>query len=198
MIVGLETARLILKPLELADASHTQRLFAHWEVLRFLTEKVPWPYPEDGALSYYRDIALPAIARGDEWHSSIRLKTDPHELIGCASLSKGEEENRGFWLGLSWQNQGFMSEVADVITDFWFNELGFSVMRVSKAVANTASRRISAKNGMRIVAVDERNYVAGRFAAEVRETTAEEWQIHRAQTRGTNHFGRAAAAKLLI
>jgi RimJ/RimL family protein N-acetyltransferase len=49
-----------------------------------------------------------------------------------------------------------MSEAVEVVTDYWFSDLGFSVMRVPKAVVNTASRRISEKNGMRVVAVEER------------------------------------------
>ena len=96
---------------------------------------VPWPYPDDGALIYYRDRALPAIARGEQWHWSLRLKSDPREHIGVVSLLKGENNNRGFWLGLPWQRQGLMTEAVNVITDYWFNQLGFSVMRVPKAVA---------------------------------------------------------------
>jgi RimJ/RimL family protein N-acetyltransferase len=63
----LETPRLLLKPLALEDAEAVQALFAHWEIVRYLNGIVPWPYPPDGALTYFRDIALPAIARGDEW-----------------------------------------------------------------------------------------------------------------------------------
>jgi len=72
-----------------------------------------------------------------------------------------------------------MREAVDVVTDYWFNELGFSVMRVPKAVVNTASRRISEKNGMRVIAVEERDYVAGRFPTETWEITASEWRAHR-------------------
>ena len=47
----LYTERLILRPLELADAEAIQRLFPHWEVVRYLNALVPWPYPTDGALT---------------------------------------------------------------------------------------------------------------------------------------------------
>lgn len=177
--VLLETPRLVLRPLEIADAEQTQRLFPHWEIVKFLAKRVPWPYPDDGALTYYRDDALPAIARGEEWHWSLRLKSGPPEHIGVVSLMKEENSNRGFWLGLQWQRQGLMSEAVEVITDFWFDQLGFSVMRVPKAVANAASRRISEKNGMRVVAVEQRDYVSGRFLTEIWETTADEWRAHR-------------------
>jgi [ribosomal protein S5]-alanine N-acetyltransferase len=178
VIPRLETPRLELRPLELADADQVQRLFPHWEIVRYLASQVTWPYPDDGALTYYRDAALPAMARGEEWHWSIRLKTRPEQLIGCVSLLQKENNNRGFWLGLPWQRMGLMTEAVNRVTDYWFDTLGFPVMRVSKAVANAASRRISEHSGMRIVAVAEKDYVSGRLATEVWEITAEEWLIH--------------------
>jgi ribosomal-protein-alanine N-acetyltransferase len=96
---------------------------------------------------------------------------------------KAENNNRGFWLGLPWQRKGLMSEAVEVVTDYYFNDLGFSVMRVGKAAVNLASRRISEKNGMRIVAVEERDCVGGRFLTEIWETTADEWRTHRGSTR---------------
>ena len=68
-----------------------------------------------------------------------------------------------------------MSEACEMVTDFWFNVLAFSVLRVPKAISNVASRRISEKQGMRVIATVERDYVAGRFPTEIWEITAEEW-----------------------
>jgi [ribosomal protein S5]-alanine N-acetyltransferase len=179
MMPTLETPRLWLRPLELADAEQTQKLFPHWEIVCFLTKAVPWPYPPDGALTYYREVALPASKRGEAWHWSLRLKANPNELIGSISLMRIGDENRGFWLGLPWQRQGLMSEACDAATDFWFNVLNFPVLRVPKAIANTASRRISEKQGMRVIATMEREYVGGMFPAELWEITAEEWKLHK-------------------
>jgi RimJ/RimL family protein N-acetyltransferase len=77
------------------------------------------------------------------------LKTDPHQVIGCIALMKTENNNRGFWLGLPWQRQGLMSEAVEVVTDYWFNELGFPVMRVPKAVEITASEWRAHRGGRR-------------------------------------------------
>lgn len=88
MIPELETARLLLRPLQLSDAEAVQTIFPHWEIVRFLASQVPWPFPADGALTYYRDAALPAMARGDEWHWSLRLKTTPGQLIGSVALMR--------------------------------------------------------------------------------------------------------------
>jgi hypothetical protein len=71
---SLETARLILRPLEISDAKEVQVLFPQWEIVRYLASRVPWPYPSDGAYKFYRDVALPAIDRGEEWHwKGLRL-----------------------------------------------------------------------------------------------------------------------------
>jgi len=176
---ALETPRLLLRPVALADIPAIQELFPHWEIVRYLAAVVPWPYPADAALTYYRDQAFPAMARGDEWHWSLRLKSAPATLIGCITLRKGEKKNRGFWLGLPWHGQGLMTEAVEAVTAYWFDVLGFPVLRAPKAVANTASRRISEKHGMRVVALEQGRFVAGPLPAEVWEITAEEWRSRR-------------------
>jgi ribosomal-protein-alanine N-acetyltransferase len=176
----LETKRLILRPLELADAEDAQRLFPHWEVVRLLNSRVPWPFPDDGVFCFYRDVALPGMAGGDQWHWSLRLKEDPLHLIGSVALFLEEDNNRGFWIGLPWQGQGLMTEAVERVTEFWFDDLGFLEMRVTKAAMNTASRRISEKGGMRVVKTCLKGYVSGEFASEVWAITAEEWRAHRA------------------
>jgi len=179
VVPQLETPRLLLRPLELADAEQTQVLFPHWEIVRYLAKTVPWPYPPDGAYTYYCDKALPAMDRGDEWHWTLRLKTEPERLIGSIGLIKNGPINRGFWLGLPWHGQGLMTEACEVVTDYWFNTLKFPLLRAPKAVANTPSRRISERSGMRLVATEEHEYVSGRLPTEIWEITAEEWNARR-------------------
>jgi ribosomal-protein-alanine N-acetyltransferase len=179
MTPTLETSRLLLRPLEIADANEVQILFPHWEIVRYLANRVPWPYPPDGAYTFYRNAALPAMERGEQWHWTLRLKSNPATLIGSINLMAGEENNRGFWIGLPWQGQGLISEACEVVTDYWFDTLKFSVLRVPKAIANAASRRISEKQGMRVLAMEEREYVSGRLPTEIWEITADEWHARR-------------------
>lgn len=178
----LATARLVLRPLTLDDAAAMQALFPHWAVVRHLADRVPWPYPPDGALTFCRDVALPAMARGAAWHWTLRLKDAPDAMIGCIDLRRGADDNRGFWLGLPWQGRGLMSEACDAVADFWFGTLNQPVLREPKAIANAASRRISAKSGMRVIAVEERGYVSGRLPTEIWEITRQEWRGRRAKS----------------
>jgi hypothetical protein len=91
----LETSRLVLHPLALADAEQVQPLFASWDIVRYLNSRVPWPYPADGAKSYYREVVLPAGARGEQWHWTLRLKVMPERIIGGIALMSGGDDNRG-------------------------------------------------------------------------------------------------------
>jgi ribosomal-protein-alanine N-acetyltransferase len=94
----LTTDRLILRPLELADADSIQKRFPRWEIVRFLVADIPWPYPGDGAERFVREIALPAMQAGREWHWSIRPTKSTDQLIGVISLMDKPDNNRGFWI----------------------------------------------------------------------------------------------------
>ena len=176
------TSRLLLCPLEAADADRIQAIFPHWEIVRYLKNVVPWPYPADGARHFCEAIALPQMARGEAWHWTLRLKSAPGQIIGEIGLRKGEKNNRGFWIGLDWQRQGLMSEACEWANDYWFDKLGFPVLRVSKAVENRASRRISQKQGMRLAGTAMRDYVCSPLLSEMWEITADEWRAWKARS----------------
>ena len=175
----LETERLNLVPLALSDAGAIQERFPRWEIVAYLATHIPWPYPEDGAATFLREIALPAMAAGKAWYWSIRPKADPRQLIGVIDLRDNEKDNRGFWLDPEWQGRGLMTEAADAVTDFWFDVLGKDVLRVPKAVTNAASRRISERAGMRVIESGERDFLSGRLPYELWEITAEEWRTRK-------------------
>jgi RimJ/RimL family protein N-acetyltransferase len=48
-------------------------------------------------------------------------------------------------------------------------------------VGNTTSRRISEKQGMRLVGFGEKDYVSGRLPSEIWEITADEWRAWKAR-----------------
>jgi len=171
-----QTERLLLRPISLADAEQIQALFPQWEIVKYLASRVPWPYPAEGARQFIEQDALPKMALGEAWTWTLRLKAEPERVIGMMDLRKGDEDNRGFWLAPEMHGQGLMSEACVWANDFWFETLGFNKLRLSKAVENVASRRISEKQGMRLVGTAERDYVCGRLMSETWEMTAEEWK----------------------
>jgi [ribosomal protein S5]-alanine N-acetyltransferase len=173
----LETPRLILRLLEIGDAAEVQPHLAQWEIVRQLNDRVPWPFSADGVETYYRDDALPAIERGDEWHWTLRLKDDTAaKIIGSICLVLSCSVNRGFWIAREWQGRGLMTEAAKEVTRFWFEDLNQPILRIKKARDNAASRAISLRQGMRCVEQTEDDYVSGRLPTEIWELTAEEWR----------------------
>jgi len=177
----LQTERLLLLPLSLDDAPAIQAVFPQWEVVRQMNAAIPWPYPADGAETFLREVALPQVERGEGWNWSIRPRDEPARLIGLITLVKSETDNRGFWLDPDYWGRGLMTEAANRVTSFWFEELGMPLLRVPKASANIASRRISVKQGMRVVGETEKDYVEGLLPGEIWEITAEEWRAHRSR-----------------
>lgn len=178
-IPALSSPRLTLVPLAQDDAEAIQILFPHWNIVAFLAPQVPWPYPDDGAAVFLRDIALPTMAKGEAWHWSLRPKMNPDRLIGVISLRAGPDDNRGFWVAAEWQRRGLATEASEAVTDFWFEGLGNTILRVPKAIDNAGSRRISELSGMRVVWTGERDFVSGRHPAEIWEITADEWRGRR-------------------
>jgi RimJ/RimL family protein N-acetyltransferase len=178
---ALETSRLKLEPLKFDDADQVQHLFPQWEVVKFLNAIVPWPFPPDGVQRFYRDRALPAIERGEEWHWTLRLKTDPDKIIGAISLHLNREIQRGFWIVPEQRRRGLMTEAVAEVTRFWFEDLSQPLLRVKKAIANTASRAISVCEGMRCISTIEDDYVSGRLPTEVWEIDAATWRARTAR-----------------
>lgn len=176
----IETKRLVLRPLCLADAPQIQDKFAHFEIVQYLANIVPWPYPANGALDFLENIALPSMQKGEAWHWAIFQKNQLSDLVGVISLRLGND-NRGFWIAKEHQRQGFASEAAVAVTDYWFDVLGQDKMQIPKAICNEASVKISQRSAMRPIREEIREYVGGQKLSQIWEITKSEWQKFRVE-----------------
>ena len=177
----LETPRLVLRPLRLEDAPAIQRRFPQWEIVRWLSFGVPWPFPDDGAIENVRKC-LDEIARCEQFHWAIILKDGPDELIGRIDLwpDDGRQDQRGFWIDPAFQRRGFMFEAAERVTEYSFLELGWPHLWLTNAEANVASHRIKEKQGARLVARTPKRYVSSEGIQEVWLLERDDWNAHRA------------------
>ncbi|HET6971375.1 MAG TPA: GNAT family N-acetyltransferase [Phenylobacterium sp.] len=176
----LQTARLILRPLEERDAAATQRIFPQWEVVRYLLAKVPWPYPADGAATNMADC-LAKRARGEQLYWAITLKGGDDELVGRIDLrpDDGDHEMRGFWLDPQLAGQGLMTEAAEAVTAFVFEGVGWDELWVTNAASNRASSRIKTKQGFELMGVTRGQFVFGEDDREVWRLTRAAWTARR-------------------
>jgi RimJ/RimL family protein N-acetyltransferase len=171
----LETARLILRPLQERDTPAIQRIFPQWEVVRHLLARVPWPYPEDGAATNMAEC-LEKRARGEQFYWAITLNGGDDELVGRIDLrpDSGDHEMRGFWLDPGLKGQGLMTEAAEAVTAFAF-ELGWPELWVTNAASNIGSHRVKEKQGFELVQVVRGQFVSGEDDKEIWRLRREDW-----------------------
>lgn len=174
----LETERLILKPLSLEDAPAIQKYFNNWNIIRHLSIVVPWPYPEDGAETFIRDIALPMVEAGKAHVWSIRIKGEADEAVGIVHYRSEPtaEGHRGFWLAEPYWGNGYMTEAVEAVQDFLFFELAIPVLKITNHKTNPASRRIKEKTGARFLHINILPHREGTtIEAEIWEIRQEDW-----------------------
>ena len=173
----LESTRLILRPIRADDAPVIQRLFDHWDVVKHLSARVPWPYPADGAAANMVET-LAEMERREKFQWAITLKGAGDQFIGRITLWPGDGESRemrGFWLGRAHWGQGLMTEAAERVTEYAFIELGWPYLWLRSGVENAASHRIKEKQGARIIDRVPADFVSGPGQTTVWLLTREDW-----------------------
>ncbi len=177
----LQTERLILRPVRIEDAPAIQKHFNHWEIIKHLSTTVPWPYPEDGALTHIRDTVLPEVKKGN-WHVwAIARIESPGEAIGLINFRKKSDDNRGFWIAREYQGRGLMSEAISAIDDFSLEAMDIDKIIVKNAKSNLASRRVKEKTGAILLREQPANHRSGEAIEEVWEITRHSWKEAKTQ-----------------
>ncbi len=172
----LETSRLLLRPVTLDDAPAAQALFAHWDIVRYLRDIVPWPYPADGTYTFYRDVLFPNMEAGKSLGWAV-IERASGQFAGLLELCPhDDEDNRGFWIGLPFQQKGYVTEAVTATTDYAFDVLGMTKLRLNNAAANIGSHRIKEKAGATLVEITEGEFVAGTLPKEIWELTPDAWR----------------------
>jgi len=172
----LETARLILRPLEARDTPAIQRTFPQWELVKFLHATVPWPYPDDGAATNMADC-LESRAKGEKFYWAITLKGDDtlRGRIDLWAFDRERRDSRGFWLDPELWGRGLMTEAAEAVTGYAFETLGWPCLYLTNATANRRSARVKEKQGATLAYVEPHDFVTGPGERQVWLLTREAW-----------------------
>lgn len=106
-------------------------------------------------------------------HWTIRENTAPEKIIGRIDIRypDGETTQRGFWLDVPYWGKGYMTEAANSVTAFAFNELGFEYFIVSNAQSNEGSSKIKNSQGAELLRVGAGKYMAGTLPEEIWKIT---------------------------
>ena len=142
----LHTSRLVLRPMEVADANFFYELNNDPEVIRYTGDSA-FKTPEE---------ALALIINYDQYKKyrsgrfTVILK-ETGELLGWCGLKYhpgSGETDLGYRLKKEFWNKGYATEAAKACIEYGFNDLKLSSIIATAAKENTASVRIMEKLGM--------------------------------------------------
>lgn len=164
IIATLTTDRLVLRPFTLADTGRIQELLSTPEVAD-TTLNIAFPYPEGAAEGW---IATHEQAARDQqgWTWAVGRRSE-EELMGAIGLGVATAHRRGalgYWLGVPFWNQGYMSEAARRVVAFGFEDLGLHRIEAACMTRNPASARVMENAGL-VHESTARDYILknGRF-----------------------------------
>ena len=144
----LQSDRLTLRPVRESDADRLQMLAGERQVAA-TTLNIPHPYPLAAAVAFINQMQEQAAA-GIAYTFGLVLKTED-ALIGCIGLRVAQAFSRaeiGYWVGVPYWGQGYMSEAARRVLAFAFDDLGLHRVYASHFASNPASGRVMQKIGM--------------------------------------------------
>lgn len=150
----LETERLSLRRPTLADVKAIARL-ANDRRIAENTRRLPHPYLQDHAVEFVRATAAAAS-------DAVFLIENNHTPLGMAGISWLEPDapELGYWLGVDHWGQGFGTEAARAVIDYFFEEFSHDTLFSGARVANPSSRNILEKCGFQWSGVELHRFEA--------------------------------------
>lgn len=141
----IETERLILRPLTVADAEAEFVWLSDPEVNRFM------PYNLYTSVEQAEEWLRSVEQCNEEFHFGFVRKADGL-LIGAGSIGPDENEPGAWSFGYNLRrdawNQGYATEAAKAMIDLVRRTYGVKVFTANHAIANPASGRVMEKCGL--------------------------------------------------
>jgi RimJ/RimL family protein N-acetyltransferase len=149
----LETERLTLRRPTLADVKAIARLANDRRIAE--NTRLPHPYSQEHAVEFVRAMA-------DDRPDIAFLIEHSHTPIGMTGINWREPDapELGYWLGFEHWGQGFGTEAARAVIDFFFEEFDLDHLRSGARVANPSSRNILEKCGFQWTGVELHRFEA--------------------------------------
>jgi len=150
----LETERLTLRKPTLADVKAIARL-ANDRRIAENTRRLPHPYSQDDAIDFVRALA-------ESGRETVFLVENNHTPIGMVGIDwrDGLTPELGYWLGVDHWGQGFGTEAARAVIDYFFEEFDLDHLISGARVVNPSSRNILEKCGFQWSGVELHRFEA--------------------------------------
>ncbi len=150
----LETERLTLRSPTLADVKAIARLANDRRVAEN-TRRLPHPYLEEHAVAFVRSMA----GSPSEIAFLIEHNFTPLGAVGI-NWREPDLPEIGYWLGFEHWGQGFGTEAARAVIDYFFQAFDHELLYAHARVANPTSRNIIEKCGFQWTGVELHRFEA--------------------------------------
>jgi ribosomal-protein-alanine N-acetyltransferase len=160
----IETERLVLRPLEMADAEGIYEYAKEPEVTKYVIFETHKSLEDTYA--FLREV--------DQWRKEasnavwgIRLRLD-EKFVGTVGLHRYEPEHKsveiGYATGIPYWNKGYTTEAVQALIRQVFNTTDMNRIHAHHYLPNTASGRVMEKAGMKYEGVlRQRAFIKGEF-----------------------------------
>ncbi len=148
--IQLETRRLLLISVQKEDVDIPFDLYSDWNVAKNLN-KIPIPYTVEDAHKLIKDL-LQEHKKKITLPFFIRTKEE-NTPIGFIHLHHGQDQPEdkqgilGYSIMKQYWNQGYVTEAAECLLDYGYNEIGFLCFQASTLTSNEASVKVLKKLG---------------------------------------------------
>jgi RimJ/RimL family protein N-acetyltransferase len=149
----LESERLRLRKPTLADVKAIARLANDRRIAE--NTRLPHPYSQEHAIDFVRATA------GDGTNAAFLIEQN-FVPIGVTGITFAERETPelGYWLGFEHWGQGFGTEAARAVIDYFFEEFSHPQLSAAARVVNPTSRNILEKCGFQWTGVELHRFAA--------------------------------------
>jgi glyoxylase I family protein len=139
----LKAARLVLRPLRVADAEALLPVFRDGETMRY------WAHNPIQTLAQMRDIIARNLPPQNRAEGSFAITRDGERAIGCVNFynERHAVSGLGYILGRAFWGQGLVAEAVIAALDHGFRRLELQRIWLEIDPRNDASVRVAAKCG---------------------------------------------------
>ncbi len=149
--------KIILRPLENADASALAELANNKKIWINLRDILPHPYTTDDAVFFIN------LTKKENPHLNFAINY-AGQFCGMVGLTPQQDIYRltaviGYWIGEPFWNKGIATKAVEMITGYGFNDLGFIRIHTGIFEHNIGSMKVLEKNGYKKDCVFEKSVI---------------------------------------
>ncbi|QTN21503.1 GNAT family N-acetyltransferase [Rhizobacter sp. AJA081-3] len=157
--IELQTERLLLRPLEPADAPALLSVFSDKQVMRYWG--TPWSSIEEAEATIARHAM--SMAEGEDLRLGVERIQDGALLGTCSLFDRNEECRRAvldYALGLFAWRQGYMNEALTALLSY-----GFSQMKLNRVEAGIDPRNVASSRTLERLGFQKEGHLRERWIA---------------------------------